>query len=283
MAIELGVKPTGMVEIIAGSQRRRFSNLVLDDGWASLLSRMGSSDGDMVPRWLSLGTGESEPEQSQEGLEEREASTEREATGVEYGGFVSASSLTAYSEAMVRFEYEPGELTGEWTELGLSYGSGYAEPYNRALIRDENGVPTPLLVMSDEPVTAYIRLRLYMGGWGRSIDLGGRDNGAFQGHTGTIALEGGIADSENGIWLKGFPIYGAEMGGESSQLEGLDTDQLTAKHYIVFDPSVGAGYSQITFHAREESPMVRLNFSPSIQKPTGVSLHFRARISVIRE
>lgn len=168
MAITFGVKATGSIEITVGNAVRKFPNVVLDDGWHRLASKSGLSEGSMVPKWLRFGIGTTEPSESDAGLEERIDSTTKQATSVTYGGLIDATRQSAYSEALVRFDYAAGEITGEWTELGLSYDEDYAEPYNRALVRDENWFPAPLLVLSDQPVTVFVRLRIHFDqDWGR--------------------------------------------------------------------------------------------------------------------
>lgn len=277
MALDLGVTPTGQVEIRVGGRARRFDNLVLDAGWASLLARTGDDDGDMVPRWLSFGTGDGDPHPGQGGLEQRVASSEKQASSVEYGGFVDATTLTAYSEAVVRFDYEAGELTGDnWSELGLAYGEGYSEPYNRALIRDENREPVPLVVLSDEPVTVYVRLRLYMTGWGSTVSLNNL------GATGTLTVESAVASETEGIWLKGFPIVSAAMGGETGQQEALDLSVPTCKHYFAVSPSGSLSASRIQYRARDGATHLSVDLDPEIEKPDGLALYLRVRITIVR-
>lgn len=276
MALDLGVEPTGLVEVVTHRQRRRFSNLVLDRGWGALLERMDGDDGAMVPRWLSFGTGDSDPEPSDQGLEQRVSSTEKEAESVSYGGQVDAGSLTAYSEAVVRFDYEAGELTGEWVELGLAYGSGASEPYNRALIRDENNVPTPLLVLPSEPVTVYVRLRLHIAGWGKVVSFPVND----QGQESTLNIDPSLASESQGLWLKGLPLKSAVIGGLDGQREGFIPDESSASFYFATSPWESWNASRITVKARDDSPMLRLDLSPRIESPAGTSLHLRFRITM---
>lgn len=272
------VKPTGDVSIRlhGGGQeiRRDFRNLVLDAGWESLRARHDEPEGAMVPRWLWFGTGDEEPKHDDPGLLSRE-STGKEAISVEYGGLVDAGNLTAYSEAVVRFDYDPGELTGLWSEVGLSYDDGYAEPYNRALIVDENRVHTPLLVPEWMGATVYVRLRLYLTGWGRVFDL--------DGYEGTLAMNNGNVQSpENNVWLKGFPIQDAVMGGVTSQREGYDPSVPTAKQYWSISQTGDWSASYIGFRARSGTEQMRLSLTPNVEKPDGLGLHFRIRVSIER-
>ncbi len=278
MALDLGVTPTGQVEIQVGDRRRRFDNLVLDAGWLSLLNRMNDVDGAMVPTWLHFGTGDSDPEPGDIGLEQRSTGTAKAETSREYRGLVDAGNLTAYSEVVVRFDYAAGELTGEWAELGLSYDEGYGEPYNRALVRDENGEPTSLIVMSYQPVTVYARLRLYLTEWGQTVDL----SDSIDGLTGKLSMEGNIASATQGLWLKGFPTFSAEMGGVTSKAEGFDVTVPTVKQYFAVAPPGAWSASRILFQGRDDVPMLRLDFDPELAKPDGLTLYLRVRVTIVR-
>lgn len=280
MALDLGMTPTGEVEIQVGDRRRRFDNLVLDRGWGSLASRSDGPDGSMVPRWLSFGTGDSDPHPSDSGLEQRMAASEKEATSVAYGGLINATVFDAYSEAVVRFDYAAGELTGDnWTELGLAYGSGYSEPYNRALIRDESRVPVPLVVLSDEPVTVYVRLRLHFnGGWGRVVDLSSH----IPGLTGTVNLDNNIGDGDRNIWRKGLPIHSAIMGGTTGTRESLDLSVPSAVFYYKLWPYTDWSATRITFRGRDNTNFIYLDFDPELVKPYLKFLVTRLRITIVR-
>lgn len=291
MALDLGVTPTGRVEIQVGERRLAFDNLVLDRGWEALLDRTSGSDGAMVPTWLHFGTGDSDPDPADGGLEARANGSAKQAASQIYGGFVDVSTLTMYSEVVVRFDYAAGELTGDdWTELGLSYDQAYAEPYNRALIRDENGAPVPLVVLSDEPVTVYVRLRLYLHGWGHTFgmnsdppaSLGQLTYGGLPELSCTVTLDSNIADPDTGMWKKGFPVATALAGGVRGSQESFDRSTATATMLMDIGRSGAWSASRITYEGRSNAPMIHLDVEPALTKADRTRLFFRPTIQLVR-
>lgn len=137
---------------------REFDNVVLDIGWDAFASRLQA--GAKAPRHLYLGTGTTEPTAQDTGLENLSGTL----PGKLESSYTMAGSdyLERRAEARLVFEYGEGEAEGVWTELGLAYGSSYTEPYNRALFRDENGNATSFTILSDEYLTVYAYLNLYL-------------------------------------------------------------------------------------------------------------------------
>jgi hypothetical protein len=275
--VTLGVKPEGHITIelrnADGVQTREFDNVVLDGGWASLLSRMLSADGSMVPKWLYFGIGESEPSKFDPGLEQR-LTNGKAHTSIAYSGLVDAGKLTAYSQAIVRFDYAPGELSGvRWTEVGLAYGDNYVEPYNRALIMDEARVPTPLVCLPDQTVTVYVRLRLWVTGWGTKVQTGIV--------SGTLNLNGNIQSATNGLWIKGFPLNSAVLGTLAPWVREVYAPP-SARWYFVTNANFSASF--IAFRARSDVEMLRieLDVDKPVTKPNGWTLHFRIGITIVR-
>lgn len=279
MAISVGIRPTGQITIEQGGKARTFSNLVLEKGWRSLVSRGSSGSGEMVPKWLYFGTGETEPSHDDEALEQVAQHTGKEAASIEYGGFVNASDRTAYSEAIARFDYGPGEITGEWTELGLFYDSDRQEPYNRALVRDENGVPVPLLVLSDQPVTVYVRLRIHLDTeWGREIELGE----GMPGVIGTISVDNNIAVDGKGVWQTGLPLITSRAGGRLMTRESLVAEEATSTFSLLVPPFTEWSASRLTLNSGSSTALLHVDFSPVIQKPFTQYVFIRVKVSLFR-
>ena len=273
--MELGVRPEGRVTIEVGDRRLEFDNLVLNSGFDSMMVRAVSADEAMVPKFLRFGTGDEEPVLTDTGLHAPYGPIKAH-TGIAYGGLVDAGTLTAYSQAIVRFDFAPGELSGaRLNELALSYNADGTEVYNRAMIRDENGIATSLVCLPDQAVTVYIRLRLFLRGWGDFI--------AVNGITGTIQMNGNIQSTTNGLWIKGFPFLNTLMAGATGLREGYTPGDYGAKFYTPIAPWTTFTSTQIDFRARSNVTMMSLNFGFQLVKPANHSLHFRIRIAVARE
>lgn len=272
--MDLGVRPEGHITIeVDGKPVREFSNIVLNGGWESLLSRMLDADGSMVPKWLYFGTGDSEPSADDPGLEQR-ITAGKNHTSIVYGGLTDVSKLIAYSEALVRFDYAPGELSGyRWAELGLAYDNEYAEPYNRALVLDENRIPVPLVVLPDQEVTVYVRLRLYATGWGSRVETGDV--------RGVLTMSPNISSPTVGLWRKGFPLQTALLGTLAAIREVYNPP--SAKFLFVTGSTLSA--STIFFRSRDNIGMLQIdldNPSSLITNLTGLNLHFRIEITIVR-
>ena len=273
--IGLGVRPEGHITIelrnADGVQKREFHNVVLNGGWDAMMFRMLDADGSMVPKFLYFGVGDSEPTKEDPGLEQR-MTTAKAHTSIAYGGLVDAGTLTAYSQAIVRFDYAPGELSGvRWTELGLSYGTNYETPFNRALVLDENEIPVPLVCLPDQEVIVYVRLRLYFTGWATRVETGIVN--------GTLQLSGNIESPTNGLWIKGFPLQSAIAGGVTGIREGYNPP--STKYYFVTSAAWTASF--IAFRARSDVEMCRIDLDfPYLTKPAGWTVHFRIGITIVR-
>ena len=208
--MELGVKPEGHITIERrsgrGVVRQEFDNEILNVGWHSMLARAHVADGAMVPKYLFFGIGETEPTKDDLGLEQR-ITPGKLFTSVSYSGLTNAGNLTAYSQVFVRFDFAPGELSGvRWTEVGTAYGENYEEPFNRAIIMDEARVPVPLVCLPDESVTVFVRLRLFLNGWGETALIGDL-------YEGVKTMSPNISSATIGLWVKGLPVVEARMGG----------------------------------------------------------------------
>lgn len=265
------LSPSGHVTAIvsgeSASRVHKFPNVVLNSGWRELVTRSLENNPDMAPTWLFFGVSDAEPSPEQTGLIEREAGTANQSVSQTYGGFIDTTYLSAYSEVVLRFDYPAGAMTGEWSEIGLAFDSGYAKPYNRALIADENGVPTPLLVLSHESVTVYVRLRINLAGWGETMQIA-------EGVTGILQVKADMADPLRNIWKTGLPITRCLIGGSESKIEKFSLDEASAKHY--FYVSQGAwSASSMNFYSSGGGNHFSFSLAPPIEKPSGKDMVMR--------
>ena len=277
MAIEFGVVPEGRFEIHSGTGHRRFANTILDAGWREWLHRMPQPAYSLVPQWLCFGEGDSEPSANDTGLESPQFDTQREASNTRHGGLVDAGTLSGYSEVIVDFDYPEGALAGVWQELGLSFAPQGVQPFNRALIRDENGVAAPLVVLGDEPVKVRVRLRLSLKGWGSPLELSDLNTQAV------FSLDSNLADDQYGAWRQGLPMLGGEIAGARGRFETLDPDSGMAKVYFGLSPAQMLEASRVSLFGRLGKPLCHLDLDQPLIKPAGRAMYLRAFIHAMRQ
>lgn len=164
---KIGMNPTGHITI----QKHRkgeephwqsdFKNIVLDAGWENLKYFLSIEKYGIAKQfYLFLGTGTTAPTPQDPGLESLSSTLGGKYNNndaIEYGGESGGRSPTV----RLKFEYAEGEAEGVWTELGLAFDEQYSRPYNRSLIKDEDGNPTSLTILSDEFLTVYVTLTMH--------------------------------------------------------------------------------------------------------------------------
>ena len=126
-----------------------FLNLVLDTG----LNRMS------VGTWIDrccIGTGNSTPVETQVALDGFLAST---TTKQSSSSGVNTTSAPYYRYARVTWRFAQGVAAGNVSEVGLGWGD--ANLWNRALIKDVNGNPTTITILSDEYLDVISEIRDY--------------------------------------------------------------------------------------------------------------------------
>ncbi|KXZ72126.1 hypothetical protein [Acinetobacter venetianus] len=133
-------------------ETEEFHNLVLDTG----LQRMG------IGAWVQrcyVGTGNSTPIASQTQLDATLASTstvQSTVTGM------NTTTKPYYYSIQKTYRFGEGVAAGNLTEVGLGWTvSGQNPCWNRALIKDANGNPTTLTVLSDEFLDVTVEIRIY--------------------------------------------------------------------------------------------------------------------------
>ena len=128
-----------------------FKNIVLDTG----LNRM--SVGTWIDR-VRVGSGNSTPVASQTQLDNTIAST----TTIQAVGSVTRQTTTSpyYVAASRTYRFAEGVAAGNISEVGCGWGAGL-DLWNRALVKDLNGNPTTITVLSDEFLDVIVEVRYY--------------------------------------------------------------------------------------------------------------------------
>ncbi len=137
---------------VTTKETEEFHNLVLDTG----LQRMG------VGAWGNrclVGTGSSAPAISQTQLDSFLADT----NSIQSSDTSMNTTTKPYYYSIQRtYRFGEGVAAGNLTEVGLGWAESGQNPcWNRALIKDSNGVPTTLTVLSDEFLDVTVEIRIY--------------------------------------------------------------------------------------------------------------------------
>lgn len=129
-----------------------FKNIVLNTG----LNQM--SVGTWIDR-VRVGSGNSTPVASQTQLDNTIASTNTVLSG---SGSVSKQTTTPpyYVAAKRTYRFSEGVAAGNISEVGCGWGNGL-DLWNRALVKDLNGDPTTITVLSDEFLDVIVEVRYY--------------------------------------------------------------------------------------------------------------------------
>lgn len=127
-----------------------FNNLVLDSGLDRL--SVGSAIG-----LVAVGSGNSTPVVTQTGLDNVVATT----TSV-FGNevrFMNATTQPYYFGARRTYRFGEGAAAGNLTEVGIGWNAD--SMFNRTLIKDSQGNPTTLTILSDEFLDVIVEIRHY--------------------------------------------------------------------------------------------------------------------------
>ncbi|WP_312056812.1 hypothetical protein [Acinetobacter courvalinii] len=128
-----------------------FNNLVLDSGLSQMLTGSWST-------LCMVGSGNSNPVASQTQLDAIVASTST-AQGANVGGM--QTTVEPYYHWIRRtFRFGEGAAAGNLREVGIGWANNAC--WNRALIRDANGNPTTLTILSDEYLDVVVEVRNYL-------------------------------------------------------------------------------------------------------------------------
>lgn len=124
-------------------------NIVLDSG----LARMSAG------HWFDrccVGTGNSTPVASQVALDSFLAST---TTKQKTESFVETATEPYHYGARITWRFGVGVAAGNISELGIGWGNNAL--WDRALVKDTNGNPTTITVLSDEYLDVISEIRVY--------------------------------------------------------------------------------------------------------------------------
>lgn len=129
------------------------NNLILQTGYANMFADTGA-----IMSRLWVGTGSTPVSVTDAGLASPLTST----TSTESGGSGAVDNASGfYVWGRTVYVFNTGAVVGNITEVGLSTNSS---PYifgSRALLRDSNGNPTAITVLSDEILRVTVELRWY--------------------------------------------------------------------------------------------------------------------------
>lgn len=198
-----------------------FKNIVLDTG----LNQM--SVGTWIDR-VRVGSGNSTPIASQTQLDNTIAST----TTVQTSGSITKQTTTSpyYVAAKITYRFAEGVAAGNISEVGCGWGAGLAL-WNRALVKDLNGNPTTITVLSDEFLDVIVEVRYY-------------PTQSFSGNFNLLNKVGEIVGSHT---YTGLPEFAETNIVPFSKLNGVRVDLYSGvMNSITTPPSGSLGYSTTT-------------------------------------
>ena len=175
-----------------------FKNIVLDTG----LNQM--SVGTWIDR-VRVGSGNSTPVASQTQLDNTIASTNTILNGSDS---ISKQTTTSpyYVAANRTYRFAEGVAAGNISEVGCGWGTGLAL-WNRALVKDLNGNPTTITVLSDEFLDVIVEVRYY-------------PTQSFSGSFNLLNKTGGIVSNHT---YTGLPQFSESGGVSFSRVSGSQT------------------------------------------------------------
>ena len=138
-----------------------------------------------VGTWIDrvrVGSGNSTPVASQTQLDNTIASTTTVLSGSE---LTSKQTTTSpyYAAAKRTYRFAEGVAAGNISEVGCGWGTGLAL-WNRALVKDLNGNPTTITVLSDEFLDVIVEVRYYpTQSFSGSFNLLNKTGGIVSNHT----------------------------------------------------------------------------------------------------
>lgn len=131
-------------------------NMILDAGIRKLLG----SDVNVL-QYISVGTGNSPPKETQTTLDYRIATTNRNAaTSYRYVPIQDAPE--AYGQTQFSAQFARGVAAGNLTEVAIGWTSDGSENWCRSLFKDSEGLPTAITVKSDEFFRVTYILKRYV-------------------------------------------------------------------------------------------------------------------------
>ena len=190
-----------------------FSNLVLDVGlnnWAE--GGLHQPYLENLTRRCNVGENATEPSPTQSGLISWLYSTNNLYGSITRGSVVDAPAHVWFSRT---FEFEIGTVTGNLTEVGLSYASN-ANYFNRQLFRDSEDNPTTITVLENEGLRVITKVFVYV-----DLQVGESEAGEF------ILNEG--EEDEATIAYTRYPSIGEGSGLLSTSISTYNNHFLPRK------------------------------------------------------
>jgi len=134
-------------DIDNATQVLEFSNLITDIG----LERWGS---DSIGNKCFIGSGSTPPTVNDTALVAQLASS---TATVDLTTWKAYSAAERWTEATIVYRFSPGVTLNSIAEVGVGWVGGL---WSRALIRDQNGNPITIQLLSDEVLDVYYTLRI---------------------------------------------------------------------------------------------------------------------------
>lgn len=197
-----------------------FKNIVLDTG----LNQMAA-----VGNWIDrvrVGSGNSTPVTSQTQLDNTFASSNTVLSGSTLVA-KQTTTLPYYVAANTTYRFAEGVAAGNISEVGCGWGTGL-DLWNRALVKDLNGDPTTITVLSDEFLDVIVEVRYY-------------PTQSFSGSFNLLDKTGQIVSSHTYTGLPQFtesniPTFSQVVGGRttlySGNMNGVTTPPSTSLNYV---------------------------------------------------
>ena len=154
LGIDNRVQAVFKLEVSKGGVKKEtnwFKNTVLDQG----IQQLGYTG---VLGYCRVGEGSSLPDKSQTDLDRQLAASTYVNGPDQYG--VNGSG--GYAWIRRKFRFNAGQATGNLTEVGVGWEGAGNTLFNRALIKDTQGNPTTVTVLSDEVLDVTVELRSYV-------------------------------------------------------------------------------------------------------------------------
>lgn len=133
-------------------REREFENLITNGG----LDALGSG---ASVNGVAIGTGTTAPAFTDTSLAAYANKTTTETVAAQYGNDGVGFGYRGWKK--VTYQFQPGSLNGNYSEIGMIMAGNQANLFSRALIVDGGGNPTTITILSDEYLTVYYTIRLY--------------------------------------------------------------------------------------------------------------------------
>lgn len=248
--LEFKLQVAGHIEIYSDKRGKlaEFDNIFLDQG----LNALGTKS---MPGYIWLGSGSAEPHPSNTQLvnfvARSNASSPRIPTTYGVNG-----TAPYYTWLRIGVRFTPLGVNVNLSELGLGTDT---ELYTRALIKDANGVPTTLTILSDEILDISYTIRIYAPTTDATgqITLGGNIGGTYDwtaraclvttnGHW----IANAWAVSRSGSYIGSAKVYSGPIGDITKFPSGSDSyvthnsvpyvqNSFTAKSVVSVDTTQG--------------------------------------------